>query len=69
MPRNLEPTQIAAPVRLLRGAIVALPDPKSGDSAHVAEVLRFQYNPETVTRNRTGRYAPVQNGRACDLHA
>lgn len=57
MPRNLEPSQIALPARIARGAIVALPDPKAGDTAKdKAEILRFQYNPETVTRTRTGQW-------------
>lgn len=57
MPRNLEPNQIALPIQLSRGAIVSLPDPKAGPTAEqVAEILRFQYNPETVTRTRTGQW-------------
>jgi hypothetical protein len=57
MPRNLEPNQIALPIQLSRGAIVSLPDPSAGPTAkQVAEILRFQYNPETVTRTRTGQW-------------
>lgn len=66
MPRNLEPTQVALPIKLERGCIVALPDPDAGKQAKTAsaqqtarstaEILRFQYNPETVTRSRTGQW-------------
>jgi len=54
-PRSLEPNQIALPVELARGALVALPDPRAADRS-TYEVLRFQYNPETVTRARTGQW-------------
>lgn len=56
MPRNLEPGQIALPIQLSRGAIVALPDPKAAPAEQIAEILRFQYNPEAVTRTRTGQW-------------
>jgi Contractile injection system tube protein len=63
-PRSLEPKQIALPAALSRGALLALPDPDSKSSkatkkaggALVYELLRFQYNPETVTRSRTGQW-------------
>jgi hypothetical protein len=63
-PRSLEPTQVALPTALSRGALIALPDPaaKSSKAAKnaagppVYELLRFQYNPETVTRSRTGQW-------------
>lgn len=55
LPRSLEPAQIALPVALARGALIALPDPRGKDTKAV-EVLRFQYNPETVTRARTGQF-------------
>lgn len=54
MPRNLEPNQIWLTASLTRGALVTLPDPKA--KAKTVEVLRFQYNPETITRNRTGQW-------------
>ncbi|MBZ0238899.1 MAG: hypothetical protein K8M05_41695 [Deltaproteobacteria bacterium] len=54
MPRNLEPNQIWLPAKLTRGALVTLPDPKA--QSQTVEVLRFQYNPETVTRTRTGQW-------------
>ena len=54
-PRSLEPTQVALPVALARGALIALPDPRAKDTS-TYEVLRFQYNPETVTRARTGQW-------------
>jgi hypothetical protein len=56
-PRSLEPAQVALPVALSRGALIALPDPAAkGAAATTYEVLRFQYNPETVTRSRTGQW-------------
>lgn len=54
-PRSLEPTQVALPVALARGALIALPDPRAKNTA-TYEILRFQYNPETVTRSRTGQW-------------
>jgi hypothetical protein len=54
-PRSLEPKQIALPVALSRGALIALPDPRA-KSTRTFEILRFQYNPETVTRARTGQW-------------
>jgi len=61
LPRSLEPTQIALPRQLARGALIGLPAPrpkKQKDAAPAAgyEILRFQYNPETVTRSRTGQW-------------
>ncbi len=64
MPRNLEPTQIVLETQLARGALIALPDPRSEAAKKAAkqgepltyEILRFQYNPETVTRARTGQF-------------
>jgi hypothetical protein len=60
-PRSLEPTQVALPVALSRGALIALPNPEAkakGKKQEPAayEVLRFQFNPETVTRARTGQF-------------
>lgn len=53
-PRSLEPSQVALPAKLSRGALIGLPSPKAEDQTY--EVLRFQYNPETVTRSRTGQW-------------
>jgi hypothetical protein len=55
MPRNLEPTQIAFPYKIARGALIALPNP-TGEDTTTFEILRFQYNPETMTRARTGQW-------------
>jgi Contractile injection system tube protein len=55
MPRNLEPTQIALDAELARGALIALPDPRAKNTTQ-HEILRFQYNPDTVTRSRTGQF-------------
>jgi hypothetical protein len=54
-PRSLEPTQVALQVALARGALISLPDPRAKNTSSY-EVLRFQYNPETVTRARTGQW-------------
>lgn len=54
MPRSLEPQQVALPAKLARGAIIGLPSAKASKQTY--EVLRFQYNPETVTRARTGQW-------------
>lgn len=54
LPRSLEPSRIALPATLARGALIGLPSPKAPDQSY--EVLRFQYNPETVTRSRTGQW-------------
>jgi hypothetical protein len=61
MPRDLEPSQIVLPIALARGALIGLPNPKAKDangkpSKPAYETLRFQYNPETVTRARTGQW-------------
>lgn len=55
MPRNLEPTQVALPYRIARGALVALPNPKAKNTT-TFEILKFQFNPESVTRARTGQW-------------
>jgi hypothetical protein len=54
-PRSLEPTQIALPVPLSRGALISLPDPRAKNT-NTYQILRFQYNPETLTRARTGQW-------------
>ena len=54
-PRSLEPAQIALPVALARGALISVPDPRAKNTT-TFEILRFQYNPETVTRSRTGQW-------------
>jgi hypothetical protein len=61
MPRSLEPTQVVLPIELARGALIGLPNPKAKDAKGKPlppsyETLRFQYNPETVTRARTGQW-------------
>jgi hypothetical protein len=58
MARNLDPRLIAFEGKLERGAILRL-DPADGSGdALSGKVLRFQYNPETLTRTRTGRWEP-----------
>lgn len=60
MPRNLDPRLIAFEARLERGAILRL-DPQAkrgGANALSGAVLRFQFNPDTITRTRTGKWDP-----------
>ena len=71
MPRNLNPELIAFVNPLTRGAFVVLREAEStgqaGDAAASAgptpSALRFQYNPETVTRARTGKWEFKRNRR------
>ncbi len=67
MARNLDPSDIAFGWALRRGAIIVLPDVKPGKGGKPGEklgsprVLRFQYNPETITRTRTGEWEQRKN--------
>jgi hypothetical protein len=55
-PRNLDAQDLAFRQQLLRGALVTLTlDDKQ------AQTLRFQYNPETVTRARSGQWEHKEN--------
>jgi Contractile injection system tube protein len=61
VPRNLDPRLIAFEARLERGAILRLEDKAAaggggGSDELAGTVLRFQYNPETITRTRTGKW-------------
>ncbi len=58
MPRNLDPRLIAFEGKLERGAIMRLEDAgnASGSEELAGTVLRFQYNPETITRTRAGKW-------------
>src|SRR5262249_57912140 len=60
MPRSLEPTQVVLPAQLARGLLIGLPNPGAKDASGQPdtryETLRFQYNPETVTRTRSGQW-------------
>jgi hypothetical protein len=60
VPRSLEPSQIGLPFELSRGLLIGLPNPSAknsdGSPDSQYETLRFQYNPETVTRARTGQW-------------
>lgn len=53
-PRALGPRLVAFEQRLVRGGLVVLPGPTDDDKT--LRILRFQYNPETITRNRTGEW-------------
>lgn len=67
MPRNLDPTSLSFAHELQRGAFIVLPpttsDAKGKKSTGQAQVLRFQYNPETITRTRTGAWDARKNGK------
>lgn len=55
--RNLDPSRIAFKQQLAKGMLVTLPqEPAKGESAAAVRALRFQYNPETVTRTRAGQW-------------
>ncbi|WP_143194248.1 hypothetical protein [Micromonospora sp. CB01531] len=60
-PRNLDPQLDALGHRLEHAALVRIPDPatatgKAPAPAGEHQVLRFQYNPETLTRTRQGNW-------------
>jgi len=75
VPRNLDPQIIAFPHQLTRGALIILPSStvdagkKKGQTsapAPMAEeqqmrLLRFQYNPESITRTRQGAWDARKN--------
>lgn len=66
MPRDLKPAIIAFPHALQKGALILLPRPAPAKGKAPAGAgaggsttgtqLRFQYNPETVTRARSGAW-------------
>ncbi len=68
MPVNLDPRLDALESRLERGALMRVDNGPAapaarGDSATTStplggQVLQFQYNPETITRTRAGRWDP-----------
>jgi hypothetical protein len=57
MPRNLTPQLIAYEGPLKKGSLVLLPKAATDKP----KALTFQYNPESITRNRTGEWAPRKN--------
>ncbi len=67
---NLDPQLVAFEHQLLKGALVILPRPGEVSEADkkaektALEVLRFQYNPETIKRNRSGEWkVPKANAK------
>lgn len=69
MPRVLDPKDIAFPWALRRGALILLPDVAPGAGGKAAaqgapKVMRFQYNPESITRSRQGEWEPRKNQKA-----
>lgn len=72
MARDLQPSIIAFPHRLTKGAFIILPgsepDPKNPQKTAPAtgptKLLRFQYNPESITRTRTGAWDVRKNQKA-----
>jgi hypothetical protein len=69
-PRNLDPALIAFPHELERAALVRIPAPPNGKKQPPApagvpphQVLRFQYNPESLTRTRQGNWAARKQRR------
>lgn len=69
MPRALQPELIAFPAKLTKGAFVIFPgsepDPKNpkapSSPTGPTRVLRFQYNPESITRTRQGAWDVRKN--------
>lgn len=56
MPRNLQPTIVAPPsASLALGMLVFIPDYNAKDRTYKA--MRFQYNPESVSRLRQGEWS------------
>lgn len=59
MPMNLDPRLVAFDGRLERGALVRIhAEGRGATLAADSEVLRFQFNPETITRTRAGTWDP-----------
>ena len=56
MARNLEPQTLALKQQLTKGVLVTLPQVTGSGQPTQVRALRFQYNPETVTRTRTGQW-------------
>ncbi len=56
--RTLEPVNLSFRRRLWRGALAILPNPATGSPG--IRLLRFQYNPETITRQRTATWSTRQ---------
>ncbi|RKG93212.1 hypothetical protein [Corallococcus terminator] len=57
MTRNLDPTLLAFDQQLARGMLVTLPQTADATTSEPSvRALRFQYNPETVTRTRAGQW-------------
>lgn len=55
MARNFNPQHLAFEGKLEKGSLVLL------SKSVVPKVLTFQYNPESITRNRTGAWEPRKN--------
>jgi hypothetical protein len=72
MPRDLKPAIIAFPHALQKGALVLLPRPTpaggkdagAGAGGTTGKQLRFQYNPESITRVRTGAWEARKTNKA-----
>jgi hypothetical protein len=55
-PRNLDPHEIAFGHELEMGMILFIPDYNARGENRTYQTLRFQYNPETVSRTRQGEW-------------
>jgi hypothetical protein len=56
MPNSLDPQLIAFEQQLYKGALILLPRTPSTTSSIAGKVLRFQYNPDSITRTRAGEW-------------
>lgn len=59
---NLDPEASLTPFRgtLYKGKLLRIPPPTDGNDSQ-PKLLEFQYNPETITRSRTGKWEPRQS--------
>ena len=62
MPINLLPGLIAFDHQVERGKLVRISSETSAESI-VGDVLEFQYNPESLTRSRSGKWEPRKRRR------
>lgn len=74
MARHLDPNVIALKEKLQKGMLVSLPQKTPDGKSTESRALKFQYNPETVTRTRAGQWEvgkkkdPAQNKALQDAH-
>lgn len=65
---NLNPELVAFDHRAVKGALVRIAsrhgnEPSGGSTTLSGDIVEFQYNPETITRTRTGKWEPRNQRR------